>query len=125
MKKPLEFRVRLVKKNKWLEEDFILSGDGKTGEMNKVEWDWQWECFYESASIVDGECVVQQFTGKLDKNNKKIFEGDIVVVEKIYQGDVKFKRLIVWNISSCGLGMIGQDKIEIIGNIFENKDLLI
>lgn len=78
--------------------------------------------------------VVMQFTGLLDKNGKEIYEGDIVesynssFLEKEDSLEkVKTKTVIEWENSinhiSFGLGFTAHD-IEIIGNIYENSDLI-
>lgn len=83
--------------------------------------------------------VIQQFTGILDKNNKEIYEGDICTIEvegfdgcqgKIIRSKIKNEVRIVefmncgsWNISQCGWGFCVY-VYEIIGNIFENPELI-
>ena len=76
---------------------------------------------------------LMQYTGLKDKNNKEIYEGDIVKlranhgigVVKYYDEwgafvveSVKFKPSVVLGISYY------KEEIEILGNIYENPELL-
>lgn len=68
--------------------------------------------------------TVGQFTGILDKNGKKIFEGDIVESPNGTQG------FIEWQNEECAfLVNIGDDwqtmddcPYEVVGNIYDNKE---
>lgn len=86
----------------------------------------------EGEFLVD-ENTICQYTGLTDKNGKKIFEGDIVEYGEIY-GDVKFGLY-----SSINQGFYVEfpedtlyreelgywsNKIIVIGNIFDNPELL-
>jgi uncharacterized phage protein (TIGR01671 family) len=88
--------------------------------------------------------VVQQYTGLKDKNVKEIYDGDIVELSLAPTPDYQEKALIEW--SDCHNGwsitrlgaqpesifktypftqlFISYNSIEIIGNIFENPELL-
>lgn len=75
--------------------------------------------------IVGSQC---QFTGLLDKNDKEIYEGDILIVyiEGIKQNRpyiVKDLRWFYFDINQTDL-YFRISKQEIIGNIYENPKLL-
>lgn len=82
----------------------------------------------EDIFLVD-PATVGQFTGAIDKNGKKIFEGDIVKTDyhiaRVVYEEVEW-RLYISNNSYRGLSNhIGNDYyIEVLGNIHDNPDLL-
>jgi uncharacterized phage protein (TIGR01671 family) len=87
-----------------------------------------------------GDCLMQ-YTGLLDKNGKKIFKGDIIrrIEEKpskfhfqIYDPSPLISQIFYDKAAFFVKGVAGMDiylgavhqKIEVIGNIFENPELM-
>ena len=85
------------------------------------------------------EYHVMQYTGLKDKNGKEIYEGDIVFINRgdslrsinqevifnPFVGFCTFRELKGFEeFQHLDLGYFGEDRIEVIGNIYENPDLL-
>ena len=99
---------------------FIYANDGK-----------KLSCDYLKGWSIDEEYLMQP-TGWFDKNGKEIFEGDIVrffdslytVFYDIEEGSYRLKphddRWVVDYMSNFS----SEESFEIIGNIYENKELL-
>ena len=72
--------------------------------------------------------TVGQFTGLLDKNGKEIFEGDLIKYEnkkfEIKYLNARFSAIELSGTECETLGVLLWNDAEIIGNIFNNPELL-
>jgi hypothetical protein len=86
---------------------------------------------YITAPRWDGRFIIQQFTGLTDENRKEIYEGDIITDEEGSKAVIVFE-----NGTFCAdfhrfdeeydvVNIYGNlQEINLIGNIFENPELL-
>lgn len=89
----------------------------------------------EGEFLVD-ENTICQYTGLTDKNGKKIFEGDILrhadeTILKTVWNDRKYgfaaqcvKGSALLKDCKWGLWEFESDEVEVIGNVFDNPELL-
>jgi len=117
-------------------DDYFIDGDGK---LVKIEQHYS-GCTYEV--FENHECNLMQYTGLKDKNGKEIYEGDIIEYNDFNSlrtgGHAEDKIIVGKVIFSCGMWMVGENncdhdlyeglvndkELEIIGNIYENPELL-
>ncbi len=101
-----------IELNKWLKNDMCSTKIGCTGK----------KC------MLGVGLVLMQYTGVKDKNKKEIYEGDILFHHKFKSnGKIVYEALsyrVVGNNVDMWLGYCNEKDREVIGNIYENKELL-
>ena len=125
------FRAKRWDNGEWVEGDLIKNLWGnfaiRPREIHNRD------SYLDDPSIVLG--TVGQYTGLNDKNGKKIFEGDIVTfdsgISHKYIGVITYDR-VFFVITVVGINgvmrdlsfMISEEKVEVIGNVHDNPELL-
>lgn len=124
----IEFRGKEYRTGEWRYGDLVRYSERFSYIYgNYINGSEIWECLSET---------IGQYTGLKDKNGKRIFEGDIVLA---WSAGVKAIGRVTQRID--GLWLIypawqnkrfyyfqpngnGEDSVEIIGNIYDNPELL-
>ncbi len=130
----IKFRAWDLQDRQWRTNSCTITAEGKI-KLMFIDDNHHFHCF----SVNNNDIVIQQFTGLNDKNNKEIYEGDILKISdqdrenyfkdhchvwySEYSGSwvVSFNHM--YSETSCDLYMVNR-QYEVIGNIFENPELL-
>lgn len=154
MNRPIKFRAWDIQGKKFIKSDYFAIGlDGTLIQHNICynddpddTWDDSW-----NEELDDEKYIIQQFTGLLDKNGREIYEGDIVKYKRCHSISIEERKNvftskliedgeevgeIIFLLPGFSLSFdhkryddiecmpLATHRYEVIGNIFENPDLL-
>jgi len=124
----IKFRGKRIDNGKWIYGSLIIEEDPIADAF---------KYFIKPFNFLTGKLVVPetvgQYTGSKDKNTKEIYEGDIV------RCNDKYCAIVIWKRDGFVLDFFGNmksvpslwynaensEKIEVVGNIYENPELTI
>ena len=114
----IKFRVWYIKRKRMLDRECIVLNDGDYYE--------DYRDFEDGTAL--NNIVVMQYTGLEDKNDVEIYEGDIVryfrneLAVIVYRNGGVDIRSLSWR--DCEPLQRRMGEIEVIGNVYENPELL-
>lgn len=117
----IKFRAWDLRNNKWFHQDlFIMTNAGFYPDFRE---------FDDDQSLWDHEFDLMQYTGLTDKNGVEIYEGDIILrryYSPMFKQNLETKMAIEWNERDTSFGLWKEkiQYVEVIGNIYENPELL-
>lgn len=123
MDREIKFRGK-TESNQFIFGDLIQYENGDTAIFEKKITRYGYEATQISNRTKVDKETIGQFTGLHDKNGKDVYENDLVLVNGQIYEVIYVKGMFAIEIKGCGYVPLKNVIFEIIGNIYDNKELL-
>ena len=118
--------MRQIKFRAWDKKNNLMSEFFWIASMSGLPF-WKTAKFGTMGTVVEpinSEFILMQFIGSLDTSGNEVYEGDI-----IEYGDARKSKYVVEWVDGQFIfrrlqGIAASNKFKVIGNIYENEDLL-
>ena len=139
MNREIKFRGKSFVTNEWVYGSLVRTmNESCIIGFNEMELDGHHIKYCNDRPVFTEQETIGQFIGLCDKNGKKIFEDDIL---RVYDGERYFNIVVKWSEKAMAFmacycdgnqsplswfsGLLSRThEIEVIGNIYDNKELL-
>ena len=116
----------------WIKKEKCFADEVKAIRPRLYEIDLCWKGTWDYDCFSLDDVILMQSTGLVDKNDQEIFEGDVLKSNKyitsVFYEDgaycVKFRRTPNTTVTMNVISFIEKYKTRIVGNIYENPELL-
>lgn len=134
MNREILFKAKRIDNGEWVEGQYVYITNPLTEDGKPIK-----HLICNGTNIfndlIDPD-TLRQYTGLTDKNGKKIWENDILCghLDEKYPEDITYTK-VFWNVNgfytkeSCSIDVhlldrFEQEYFEVVGNIFDNPELL-
>lgn len=138
MNREIKFRGKRVDNGEWVYGNLIQNKDACfiAEKMQYSHLDYCWDCgkpFDDCYKVIPE--TIGQYTGLKDKNGTEIFEGDILKKDGCWSIRIEYEDGTYWikdldktrynnEITCIPISLFDINTWEVIGNIYENPELL-